>query len=41
MIDGLLESEEFARYWALRTADLLRVNGKTLPGAVPNSSRST
>jgi hypothetical protein len=32
VIDAVLESEEFARYWALRTADLLRVNGKTLPG---------
>ncbi|MCE9566906.1 MAG: DUF1549 and DUF1553 domain-containing protein [Planctomycetes bacterium] len=31
VIDELLESEEFARYWALRTADLLRVNAKTLP----------
>jgi hypothetical protein len=31
VIDELLASEEFARYWALRTADLLRVNRKTLP----------
>ncbi|WP_020468817.1 DUF1553 domain-containing protein [Zavarzinella formosa] len=31
IIDELLESEEFARYWALRTADLMRVNVKTLP----------
>ena len=31
LIDTLLESEEFARYWALQTADLLRVNAKTLP----------
>jgi len=31
VIDELLDSEEFARYWALRTADLLRVNAKTLP----------
>lgn len=31
LIDELLASEEFARYWALRTADLMRVNAKTLP----------
>ncbi|WP_439624485.1 DUF1553 domain-containing protein [Gemmata sp.] len=31
VIDALLESEEFARFWALRTADLMRVNAKTLP----------
>jgi hypothetical protein len=31
VIDELLASEEFARYWALRTADLMRVNPKTLP----------
>jgi hypothetical protein len=31
LIDSLLASEEFARYWALRTADLMRVNTKTLP----------
>jgi hypothetical protein len=31
VIDELLASEEFARYWALRTADLMRVNAKTLP----------
>ncbi len=31
LIDELLASEEFARYWALRTADLMRVNPKTLP----------
>ena len=31
IIDELLASEEFARYWALRTADLMRVNPKTLP----------
>ncbi|MBP3958085.1 DUF1553 domain-containing protein [Gemmata sp. G18] len=31
VIDELLASEEFARYWALRTADLMRVNSKTLP----------
>ena len=30
-IDELLASEEFARYWALRSADLMRVNAKTLP----------
>ncbi len=32
LIDELLGSEEFARYWALRAADLMRVNPKTLPG---------
>ncbi len=32
IIDELLASEEFARYWALRSADLMRVNPKTLPG---------
>lgn len=31
VIDELLASEEFARYWALRTADLMRINPKTLP----------
>jgi hypothetical protein len=31
VIDELLASEEFARYWALRAADLMRVNTKTLP----------
>jgi hypothetical protein len=31
VIDELIESEEFARYWALRTADLMRVNRKKLP----------
>lgn len=31
VIDELLASEEFARYWALRTADLMRVTPKTLP----------
>lgn len=31
VIDELLASEEFARYWALRAADLMRVNPKTLP----------
>ena len=31
VIDELLASEEFARYWALRSADLMRVNAKTLP----------
>ena len=31
VIDELLVSEEFARYWAMRTADLMRVNPKTLP----------
>lgn len=30
-IDELLNSEEFARFWALRTADRMRVNPKTLP----------
>ena len=31
LIDEFLASEEFARYWALRAADLMRVNPKTLP----------
>ncbi|HEY3788771.1 MAG TPA: DUF1549 domain-containing protein, partial [Urbifossiella sp.] len=31
LIEELLASEEFARFWALRTADLMRVNPKTLP----------
>ena len=31
LIDELLASEEFARFWALRGADLMRVNPKTLP----------
>jgi hypothetical protein len=31
VIDELLASEEFARFWALRAADLMRVNAKTLP----------
>lgn len=31
LIDELLATEEFARYWALRTADLMRVSAKALP----------
>ena len=29
-IDQLLDSEEFARFWALRTADLMRITPKTM-----------
>ena len=32
VIDSLLASEEFARYWGQRAADLMRVNAKGLPG---------
>jgi len=32
VVDSLLASEEFARYWGLRSADLMRVNAKGLPG---------
>lgn len=31
LVDELLATEEFARYWALRTADLMRVSAKSLP----------
>jgi hypothetical protein len=31
LIDQLLDTPEFARFWALQTADLLRVNALTLP----------
>ena len=30
LLERLLDSPEFARFWALRTADLLRVNSQTL-----------